>query len=169
MLFRSHDDTLCHISNSAQYALGVALPNISADLARMMGVDETVLWSNPDPQMITTGTTLTAQLSEPISAFKQIRFDVKASYDYNESIVASRKYVDFIVDDTAKNEISLWLANPRGTTVYIDACLMYLQNNMFTAFSGIRIQRNYPSLTGGSDNTNRGPYIYGIYGIGRKS
>ena len=35
-----HDDTIVHISNSAQYALGV---NVSA-LQRLMGIDETVLY-----------------------------------------------------------------------------------------------------------------------------
>ena len=43
--FIVHDDTLCHLSNSAQYALGVQVPNV----AKLMGVDETVLWSGtPD-------------------------------------------------------------------------------------------------------------------------
>ena len=36
-----HDDTIVHVSNSAQYAFGC---NISA-LQRLMGIDETVLWS----------------------------------------------------------------------------------------------------------------------------
>ena len=72
----THDDTLCHISNSAQYALGVALPNISADLARMMGVDETVLWEGTDPldqSCLVNGTRETAALNEPLSSFNKIR------------------------------------------------------------------------------------------------
>ena len=43
----THDSTLTHLSNSAQYALGINMSAISADLARMMGVDRTVLFDIP--------------------------------------------------------------------------------------------------------------------------
>ena len=65
----THDDTLCHISNSAQYALGVNMSAISADLARMMGVDETVLLDRGTDDLTAPNT---AQLSEPFSAFEKI-------------------------------------------------------------------------------------------------
>ena len=68
--FLTHDDTLCHISNSAQYALGVALPNISADLARMMGVDETVLFE-------TTANNSVVTASESVYNFDRARFYMK--------------------------------------------------------------------------------------------
>lgn len=58
-----HDGTLCHLSNSAQYALGV---NVSA-LQRLMGIDETVLFSST-----TSAGVLTANLSEPLSSFNTI-------------------------------------------------------------------------------------------------
>ena len=51
----THDDTLCHVSNSAQYALGVNMSAISADLARMMGVDETVLYSDLTGRPVAVG------------------------------------------------------------------------------------------------------------------
>ena len=61
----THDDTIVHVSNSAQYAFGVNLSGISADLARMMGVDETVLFS---------GTGTTGSFSESLTAFKKVEF-----------------------------------------------------------------------------------------------
>ena len=65
-----HDDTLVHASNSAQYALGVNLPNISADLARLMGVDETVLFEAATP-------TAVANLSETWKNFDRLRICVQ--------------------------------------------------------------------------------------------
>ena len=56
-----HDDTIVHMSNSAQYAFGV---NISAT-SQLMGVDETVLWS---------GNAKSGTLPEPISNFDHTRF-----------------------------------------------------------------------------------------------
>ena len=60
--FIVHDDTLVHLSNSAQYALGC---NISA-LQRLMGIDETVLW--------TGSLTSSLSLSESMSSFNRVRF-----------------------------------------------------------------------------------------------
>ena len=60
-----HDGTLCHLSNSAQYALGV---NLSA-VAQLLGVDETVLYSG---NATTTDFPLT--LNEPMSSFDTIKF-----------------------------------------------------------------------------------------------
>jgi hypothetical protein len=45
-----HDDTLVHASNSAQYALGVAIDNV----ARLLHIDETVLWSGARTSAIQT-------------------------------------------------------------------------------------------------------------------
>lgn len=59
-----HDDTLVHVANSAQYALGC---NVSA-LQRLMCIDETVLYSGN-----LTGNGATAQLSEPIQNFEKIK------------------------------------------------------------------------------------------------
>ena len=56
-----HDDTIVHMSNSAQYAFGV---NISAT-SQLMGVDETVLW---------TGNSKSGTLPESISNFDHTRF-----------------------------------------------------------------------------------------------
>ena len=59
--------TLCHLSNSSQYALGVNLSAISADLARMFKLDETILADNLS--VSATGFTL----SEKASNFETIK------------------------------------------------------------------------------------------------
>ena len=59
-----HDDTIVHVANSAQYALGV---NVSA-VKTLMGLDETVLFSGN-----LSGNGATAQLSEPIQNFERIK------------------------------------------------------------------------------------------------
>ena len=62
----THDDTIAHVTNSAQYAFGVNVPVV----AQAMGTDETELWSgnNVDP----SSTTIT--LSEDPRNFERIRF-----------------------------------------------------------------------------------------------
>lgn len=60
-----HDDTLVHAANSAQYALGC---NISA-LQRLMGIDETVLFSS------TTGITTSFNLNEAASSFNKLEIN----------------------------------------------------------------------------------------------
>ena len=77
----THDDTLCHVSNSAQYALGVNMSAISADLARMMGVDETVLYSG------TSDGSQTIPLTESVMNFDRIRIYAKLWNDGGNSII----------------------------------------------------------------------------------
>ena len=64
----THDSTLTHLSNSSQYALGINMSAISADLARMMGVDETVLWETNEYNG--SGRCV---LSEPFTNFKRLK------------------------------------------------------------------------------------------------
>ena len=59
-----HDDTIVSISNSAQYAFGVAIDNV----ARLMGVDETLLWSGDDLRKYTN-----IELSGSPSAYNKIK------------------------------------------------------------------------------------------------
>jgi len=146
---------------------GIKIDEPSAGTVRI-GTDETVLWTNPNPEMIISNTKLTGTLNESISNFEKIRFDVKASYDYGESIYAARTNFDFIVDASKKNEIGIYYPNPRGTTIYIDCCLLYVSGNVFSATSGNRLQLKYPENTMNTVNTARGPYIYEILGINRK-
>ena len=147
---------------------GIKIDEPSAGTVRI-GNDETVLWTNPNPAMIVSNTTLTGTLNESISSFEKIRFDVKASYDYGENIYAARTNFDFIMDASKKNEIGIYYPNPRGTTTYIDCCLLYVSGNLFSATSGNRLQLKYPENTINTVNTARGPYIYEIRGINRIS
>lgn len=147
---------------------GIKIDEPSAGTVRI-GNDETVLWTNPNPAMIVSNTTLTGTLNESISNFEKIRFDVKASYDYQESIYAARTNFDFIMDASKKNEIGIYYPNPRGTTIYIDCCLLYVSGNVFSATSGNRLQLKYPENTMNTVNPARGPYIYEIRGINRIS
>lgn len=64
--FIVHDDTLVHLSNSAQYALGV---NLSA-VSQLLGVDETVLWSGET--LVTTSQNI-INLSESMHNFNSIK------------------------------------------------------------------------------------------------
>ena len=63
-----HDDTIVHVANSAQYAFGV---NVSA-LQRLMGIDETVLFSGNTPTLNNS-----FNIAEPFSAFNKIMFKCK--------------------------------------------------------------------------------------------
>ena len=66
-----HDDTIVHVANSAQYAFGC---NISA-LQRLMGIDETVLYSG-NAFRVSNGVSfnVTTGLSENVSSFNKIVF-----------------------------------------------------------------------------------------------
>ena len=63
-----HDDTLVHAANSAQYALGV---NLSA-VAQLLGVDETVLWTNTAGVLTATGQNFV--LNESYKNFNKFKF-----------------------------------------------------------------------------------------------
>jgi hypothetical protein len=54
----THDDTIAHVTNSAQYAFGVNVPVV----AQAMGTDETELWSS-------STLSSSAALSEPLTNF----------------------------------------------------------------------------------------------------
>ena len=157
-----HDDTLVHASNSAQYALGV---NLSA-VAQLLGVDETVLWTNNSPSQISANTTLTGTLSESCSAFEKLRFICKGSYDTGETFSGAVQAQDFYTNESdVENRVGVYLANRHGQTIYRDVCQLSFKDTGFTANNGSRIQ----GLTAMSDNTSRGPYILQVIGIGRKS
>jgi hypothetical protein len=68
-----HDDTIVSISNSAQYAFGC---NISA-LQRLMGIDETVLYSGSTAQA--TATT-TADLNDAWTNYNKIKVSFRHSF-----------------------------------------------------------------------------------------
>ena len=80
-----HDDTLVHAANSAQYALGV---NLSA-VAKLFGVDETVLWSGDINENNLIGT-----LSEPVSSFNKVKILTKI----NRSTQDAKQWFEFDTD-----------------------------------------------------------------------
>ena len=147
-----HDDTLVHAANSAQYALGC---NISA-LQRLMGIDETVLYS------ANTGVTAFTA-SEPLTNFKEVVF-----------------YVAPNSNDTTVSKITLPMTGHNTETI----ALTY--HSTWNGFKGgIQISTEYTNTGmsafqlisgawfGWAGNTvNTGTYyeacIYKIIGIGRK-
>lgn len=65
-----HDDTIVHMSNSAQYAFGV---NLSA-VAQLLGIDETVLWEGSDtPGIGTNPTNKNYTLSGTVDDFDHLK------------------------------------------------------------------------------------------------
>ena len=166
----THDDTLCHVSNSAQYALGVNMSAISADLARMMGVDETVIYEDfskigADPQQ---GHTI--QVSEPASAFTKVRIygarfgsDVTGTttraYSYQEfpAYISGKPVSVFNIDGYFyTNVTSQWVC--RGFYQGVNT-------TTWTAQSGVQ-----ETLDGSTKDASRFYWnAYKIVGIGRKS
>lgn len=123
--------------------------------------DETLLWVNPNPQMVISNTTLTAELSDTISSYKKIRFICKSSYDYQESFSAAVMNQDFYTNENnVVNSVGIYLPNRRDDTNYIDCCQIQFSGNVFTANNGIRLQS--------TNNTERGPYILSAIGIERR-
>ena len=153
--------TLCHISNSAQYALGVNLPNISADLARMMGVDETVLFFTA-----TYNNQLSSiPLSEPVSAFDRIRI-----YDSKSHIQ------DFWWNDVEKINTIMLEHNTTGNrwVTYWALDTATTQDITFTAGWLELVSGGVPNLTNLNTIPVGAPYgrfvhPMKIIGIGRKS
>ena len=159
--FLTHDDTLCHISNSAQYALGVQVPVV----AQQMGVDETLIFSS-SPTTFTSSFTA----SESIANFDRIRVShmvftdneyITENHDYNtEGILLTNKMnvgFTYIIDNGWK----CW-----GSEKY------HITNG--TNFTMHRAGRNFigPNTTAGmgyNDSMDaQNGWIYKVIGIGRK-
>ena len=157
----THDDTLCHVSNSAQYALGVNMSAISADLARMMGVDETVLFESDGTQAITEFTA-----SEPLSSFNKVEFTFKVNNDdvpkslvipMIDRNVQSPLYLNFVSHYNGWKNTLVWQFqyNTTGTSA-------------FNAVSGAYHSRNDAGNIAGGDWST--PLrIYKVVGIGRRN
>lgn len=146
-----HDDTIVSISNSAQYAFGC---NISA-LQRLMGIDETVLFTSSWNDKLWN-----VNLSEPISSFKKIRMYVTRgdgsnepkSYEYETSLLPS--YITLEVDTVLTNDIYKYFT------------LCKLSGTTYTELSA-RLM-GYPNTLGSWNNTNSWCHPIKIVGIGRK-
>ena len=86
-----HDDTLVHAANSAQYALGC---NISA-LQRLMGIDETVLYSAAPAS--STPVTTVFNLNEDARNFNKLKIVINP-WQQNGYSVMQRPAQEFIWD-----------------------------------------------------------------------
>ena len=137
--FIVHDDTLVHLSNSAQYALGC---NISA-LQRLMGIDETVLYNNTAATTADVAIGSTFDISEPITNFNKFkiyfsRFSVDSTGNSNGGPCSQIREYDstacsayFVINETfptstASNtdwfDISMLIETISGNTWKCKAC-----------------------------------------------
>ena len=98
-----HDDTIVHVSNSAQYAFGC---NVSA-LQRLMGIDETVLWTGS-----VSAVNLPIVLNESLNNFNKVIF--KLSMDNCDSEIVYTDYLD------TRTTYGLTLNNMSNSNAYIN-------------------------------------------------
>ena len=152
-----HDDTIVHVANSAQYAFGV---NVSA-LQRLMGVDETVLFSGNTPALNST-----FNIAEPFSAFKKIAFRCKNGEN------AIPTYYD---TDTIQTKIVLnceWAYNWMNK-VYFKCDMVTPTSYSYTA-NTVEILKHTGTATTAAiqviqNDTTNSTGVWTIIGIGRKA
>ena len=157
--FFTHDSTLTHLSNSAQYALGVNMSAISADLARMMGVDETVLWSGSAYMGA-----FTANLSEPATAFKTICF---VSKPHPNNMWQDKLYFDttLVTDNNHQGSITIF-GHAGGGGVRINNAQFNMSGNSKTIY--FNESRQFNIITNSVTTASVSGYITKIVGIGRR-
>lgn len=149
-----HDDTLVHAANSAQYALGV---NLSA-IAKLLGIDETVLYSGYSK----TG----VELSEDPTNFNYLRIDYGAMPSGDNANVLS---INVPAGITNYGFSHLFKSKPNSTSIndlyksysYYSGC----NTTTWVKVCGAISQKPFTNVTNNTDWT----YIYKIVGIGRKS
>lgn len=157
--------TLVHLSNSAQYALGV---NVSA-VAQLLGVDETVLWENLDAGQVTA--TSSYNLSEPFTAFEKIAVAGAASYGGIRFI--KTVYTDQIqANGGMAISVGEWgMGADSDANFYCDRTFLRFSTanaGVLTATSpGSRLQITTAGQI--STNASRAGTIQRIVGIGRRS
>ena len=153
-----HDDTLVHLSNSAQYALGC---NISA-VAQLLGVDETVLWA-PD-NVPSSGNNGTSSLNENVSAF------TKLDFYYFQGSPSRRNYGIHrteISGTSAECIIGPWCENNTNANWFRLHCKVNGTNATFDSFFNGQAGLNVLPTASGGHMWSQGN-IYKIVGIGRK-
>ena len=146
-----HDDTIVHVSNSAQYALGV---NISA-VAQLLGIDETVLWIGE----LSVGQTAT--LSEPYSSFKKIEFKYKNWTPGDNGIMS---YESYGTDFNHWSTLNSWL-NGNLKAIFIGA-YSAIDDTHVTLYSATF---NNITETNQWSDAALNYRLYEIRGIGRKA
>ena len=152
----THDDTIVHVSNSAQYAFGVNMSAISADLARMMGVDET--------EILNSTAASSFSLKEPLSAFNNIKvklrwWDKVPDCYYNVERFSTAKmslswtYFDNVSDANPLEFAGASWTSTNGIDYTLEAGYAKVFSTASTAIG----------------NFTHSVYPISIYGIGRKS
>ena len=153
-----HDDTIVHMSNSAQYAFGV---NISAT-SQLMGIDQTVLWEDR------AGATTTFSLSEPVSGFDQL----KIRFDENGN---GNRFGYMWCNDTSMSQIGAvglnFMTNDTDDGIHINGARFTVSGNDLTMNycnkKWIPLTPNTSQPWGGA-STLGNTKVYQIVGIGRK-
>jgi hypothetical protein len=157
----THDDTIAHVTNSAQYAFGVNVPVV----AQAMGTDETVLYSGPNVAPSSTAIALSGNIND----FNSVKFYWTAN-----------NYVGDIVDEVQcdNNTTQLTFMHPAGASnLWIQFlalnCPTGVNKNSLTLLAAKQINFGAWSSTTWSTpsmNTNVGDtfQLSKVVGIGRK-
>ena len=154
-----HDDTLVHVANSAQYALGV---NLSA-VAQLLGkIDETVLWSGN--WSASTDAPTAISLSESPMNFERIKILYGTSGNSSGNNISLGSY-EYMPIGNAVAIHSFFIGNTATKATYT-------VHTMWSGTSGTEWTRKYyafKSLTASAWNTE-GTWqpIREVIGIGRK-
>lgn len=142
-----HDDTMVHLSNSSQFALGV---NLSA-VAQLLGVDETVLWSgNYIPS------TTSISLSEPTTNFNTIKV-------YWQHQTAEKAVFEYVGDSEQWYAIGGRFATPNN----VPCIFQSLWSGNYTNYDKKFCNYQFGSLTATPQDANELVPIK-VIGIGRK-
>ena len=147
----THDDTIAHVTNSAQYAFGVNVPVV----AQAMGTDETVLWTSSNGSA-TTDTS--CSLSEAWTNFDHIDIWYKTNDGaiYKESLSSSGNPTRFM----------LMSSNYNGTNWFMRPTRYNISSTSITADVGAQFTFTTNSVS--RTLTDVLIYLYKIVGIGRK-
>lgn len=153
--FIVHDDTLCHLSNSAQFALGV---NLSA-VAQLLGVDETVLWSGSIN--LSTNPTITA--NESVKNFEKVEF-IGKGYPTDYDTIFGTCFFNSQSDGGI-----VWIfghaGGSNGAAIRFNQCRISATNNILAID-----QTKQFNITGtGTTTANTPAVLTKIIGIGRRS
>ena len=148
----THDDTIVHVSNSAQYAFGVNVPVV----AQQIGADETVLFSGE-----VNATTATANLSEPISSFNRIKMLCKL----NRSTPVAAQWFEFTTDTEYYTMLGgLTNANTTAGKAYMGEAMVSLSGGVIDYYNGKQLEWGSTAVS-----NSKNASIYQVVGIGRKN
>lgn len=159
-----HDGTLCHLSNSAQYALGV---NLSA-VAQLLGVDETILASSTNYYGESE-----LNLSESLKNFKRIKvLATRGNIDQSAPYGFSGPWVEFETDGIKSVAADIGAVTPFIFEGPFWKYGVYTANADFTKLTWYAGGQKQITTTGAgttADSFTGCVGIKAVIGIGRKS